>query len=140
MKSWAEIEVFTEEDLRYWRAATRLVAAVDNPTEDPEYKNLLRCHELARAVGAVLSLPFMDGLYGRGVEHTWLTLGNWKEDIYNAKILDVYVPGSYPQVQLIHYGSYHLNFRELYRQGIEYERTDIKWDVVSLLVAKMQKS
>lgn len=102
----------------------------------------IRCHELARAVGRILELPVSDGRYGvRGllrVDHSWLRVGNW-HNWYDTKILDVYVPGALPQVQLLVYGSHTLPTRELYHQGVEYERTDINEAFVDRLVEVMTK-
>jgi len=98
-------EVFSkrEIDLRY--NAETLVAITPYEIDG----ELVRCHELARAVGKVLKLEHEDGRYGF-VEHTWL----WTEPKMNEKfhapwflpnVLDVYVPGGVPQVQLVHMGA-----------------------------------
>lgn len=49
------------------------------------------------------------------------------------------VPGGLPQVQLLVYGSHTLPTRELYHQGVEYERTDINEAFVYRLVEVMTK-
>lgn len=68
-------------------------------------EGLVRCHELARAVGRVLDLPFEDGHYGF-VDHSWL----WTKPkpVYTPtprlglpNILDVYCVGSLPMVRLV---------------------------------------
>ena len=102
MNGYAETEVFTPREKLLLRQATELVEIA--PYE--VYGNLVRCHELARAVGKVLGLEHEDGRYGF-VEHTWL----WTEPRADEKfcapwvlpnVLDVYTPGSMPQVQLVH--------------------------------------
>ncbi len=86
MHSYAARRVFSSYELRQWRCATELVQAIPDTQE-------WRCHEIARAVGHVLGMPVVDGKCG-AVEHSWLLcMGN---------ILDVYVPGAVPQVQLLH--------------------------------------
>lgn len=88
MISYAERQVFSEREMFCWRRATHLVGALGAEVD-------LRCHELARAVGQRLSLRAVDGKCG-SVEHSWLmTHGAY------PKILDVYVPGAMPQVQLL---------------------------------------
>lgn len=98
MKGYAELEVFTPAEVELLRQATAMVALLD---DDPE----IRCHELARAIGQRLGLTFKDGFYGF-VEHTWLWTTPYEgegEQLWRLpNILDVYVPGELPQVQLIH--------------------------------------
>lgn len=91
MKSYSETTVFRREDLELLAEASRLVAAVPDP---PEGASPWRCHELARAVGAVLGLRAQDGRYGL-VDHTWLWVGEPPR-----AVLDVYAVGRLPQVQL----------------------------------------
>lgn len=131
-------EDFTEEELTLLQRATRMVDSLDAP--DGRILGIeIRCHELARAVGSILQLPVSDGRYGmRGsIEHSWLRVGNW-QDYYDAKILDVYVPGACPQVQLLLYGNSFLPTRELYVQGVQYERTDVNEGFVDHLVELMK--
>lgn len=101
MIGYAEKEVFTDQEKALWVRAVRLVefAPYFDGTNEP-----IRCHELARAVGAVLNLEHEDGRFGF-VEHTWLwttprepRLTPW----VLPNVLDVYTPGSMPQVQLVH--------------------------------------
>lgn len=124
MISYAENEVFSDQELRYWEQATRIIAKIED--EVP----LLRCHELCRVVGELLGLPVCDGYYGM-VDHSWLWLGD-APHIFGPlpNILDVYCPGRLPQVQLIH-SSNSLPFE--YRRHAP--RTDIRQDVVTRLVA-----
>jgi hypothetical protein len=109
MNSYAEKEVFTSREKLLLRQATELVEIAPYEIDG----NLVRCHELARAVGKVLGLEHEDGRYGF-VEHTWLWTESLKEEGVPDKskaffspwvlpnVLDVYVPGSVPQVQLVH--------------------------------------
>lgn len=72
-----------------------LLATVQTLVElvpDVEFPDL-RCHELARAMGGALDVPFVDGMFG-AVEHTWLVPAH-------EVILDPYFPGVLPQVVLI---------------------------------------
>lgn len=133
MISHSEQEVFTEREIQLWKMATEMVVKVVEPEGVT-----VRCHELARAVGIVLGLPYSDGMLG-SIEHTWLRVGDWATDIHDAKILDVYVPGGHPQVQLIHYGSWSIPIRTLYRQGVEYERHDINEKLVAELVRQISQ-
>lgn len=48
MKSYAEAEILTDDDVRRHARATKLVASLPS-----EFDNV-RCHELARAVGQTL--------------------------------------------------------------------------------------
>jgi len=87
--------------------------------------NELRCHELARAVQRVLDPPrliVVDGLCGP-VEHSWLIFGD-------GTILDPYVPGRLPAVQLIDklLGSHYTRHSA---------RRDIRETIVDRLVREM---
>jgi hypothetical protein len=100
MKSYSELEIFTEEEVRLFHMATKLVEGLTRPVT-------LRCHELARAVGAVLGLEHQDGFYGF-VNHTWLWTKKpeWNELNTTTRlgfpnILDVYSVGSLPMVRLV---------------------------------------
>lgn len=101
MKSYSARKVFAPRELRLLARAERLVACAPGKLHG-EY---VRCHELARAVGRILGLPVADGWYGF-VEHSWL----WTKqpDLVDGplgllpNILDVYVPGRVPQVELVH--------------------------------------
>lgn len=102
MIGYAQREVFTQRELKLLERAATLVAITPYDFDGV----LVRCHELARAVGDVLGLQHEDGRYGF-VDHTWL----WTEPRSDEKfkvpwvmpnVLDVYVPGGVPQVQLVH--------------------------------------
>jgi hypothetical protein len=105
VKGYADCEIFNVREKTALRAATALVRLVPEAIDG----EAVRCHELARAVGRMLGLEHCDGRYGF-VEHTWL----WTEPFDLERhappwilpnVLDVYVPGSLPQVQLVHMGS-----------------------------------
>jgi len=95
----------------------------------------LRCHEIARAVGAVLELEVVDGHYGR-VEHSWLlTPLAWARDSGRPQaILDVYVPGRLPMVALV---DPHFALPEAHGYTPGTLRDDIDRDLVDALVAQM---
>lgn len=161
MKSYSEERIFDAEEIRLLRRATSLVERVRSEVPrsaiqesatracDPRElvtpsKGEIRCHELARAVGRVLSLEFIDGSYGF-VDHTWLwTTPFPKEATEEAlalgfpNILDVYAVGQLPQVRLVSCRSGgalpHVGWS--YRPGRP--RTDIDWKLVQELVAEMR--
>ena len=91
MITYAERVCFREAHLRLLARVEACVARVSNA-----WGNELRCHELARAAAEVLNdvtLEVVDGKCGP-VEHTWLVLSD-------GAILDPYVPGRLPAVQLV---------------------------------------
>lgn len=98
MIAYAEKEVFSEREVGLLRLAEDLIRPVPHELDG----QLVRCHELARAVGRCLDLEVEDGHFGF-VEHSWL----WTEPLRSKhewrlpNVLDVYVPGSLPQVQLV---------------------------------------
>lgn len=124
MISYTETETVTEQDLELLRRATALVARVPGKL----YGRWVRCHELARAVGRVLDLPVVDGRYG-AMEHSWL----YVPPASRALVLDVYVPGALPQVQLC---ASWLGAPVMYRAGKD--RTDIRVHIVERLLSKMR--
>lgn len=111
MKSYSALEIFSERELGLLERASRMVAALPEVagriTMPPT--GIIRCHELARAVGRLLDLPHEGGHYGF-VEHTWLWTApldsRHHPDIFPhikmPNILDVYAVGKLPQVQLVH--------------------------------------
>ena len=131
MTPYAAQEVFGEGERFLLTRSEKLIALA--PTYDGDGK-LIRCHELARAVGKSLGLAVQDGLYGF-VEHSWLWLSSPDADYrrfpryHLPKILDVYVPGSLPQVQLVDTAS-GLCHRYLPTE----QRTDIAEDTVNALL------
>ena len=88
--------------------------------------NELRCHEIARAVHLVIDmhkLIVVDGKCGP-IEHSWLCFAE-------GVILDPYVPGRMPPVQLID-----PIVGVAYRHGSP--RTDIRCAIVDRLVLEMR--
>lgn len=135
MKGYAEREVFTARQMKLWRRAVELVERVPgvvSPSTQARWNmadRYVRCHELARAAGRILGLEVADGWYGF-VEHSWL----WTQppDRIDGQmlgplpdILDVYLPGHLPQVQLIHMYS---SLLQQYRPSAP--RTDVNERVV----------
>jgi hypothetical protein len=93
--------------------------------------SVVRCHEMVRAASVILDLTFEDGFYGM-VEHSWLWLEPRQPLSPSPRILDVYVPGRIPQVQMID------SITSLpweYRRGPP--RTDINRPMVSKLIRLM---
>lgn len=134
MKSYSEKEVFTSAELDALARASRLVAKIDAR----DFESVIRCHELARAVGRLLDLRHEDGVYSAnasdgGVDHSWLFVPNsWG----GCSILDVYAVGRLPQVQLVYCGVTVPHHRCFLARG---ERDDIDGQVVDKLVAAMQR-
>jgi hypothetical protein len=133
MRGYAELEIFTGEELETWRCATKLVDAL-HEAEFPD----VRCHELARAVGKVLGLQVQDGFYGF-VDHSWLwlrPLGPTVGRFGFPNILDVYSVGVLPLVRLVD-----AQATSLPHVGWAYRpanaREDVKLDTVDRLVARM---
>lgn len=129
MKSYSAVEVFKPHEIDLWQRAIKIVEALPD-MRPPEY-DWLRCHEVARVVGRVLNLEVQDGHYGL-VDHSWCRIrrdvGDRSMFIETWSVLDVYVVGRLPQVQLV---SDVVGIRE-YRRGAE--RSDIQHGVVDSLV------
>jgi hypothetical protein len=133
MRGYSATDIFSQRSQRLLEEATSLVEAV------PQRKTVIRCHELARAVWAVLrreyrGLRVVDGKYG-SVEHSWLALRNYGDLVPGHHVyLDVYAVGRLPQVQLValdwatHHG-------DQYKVGKE--RDDIQHVIVDDLVLRM---
>lgn len=68
----------------------------------------LRCHEVARVVGAVLSLEVQDGHYGH-IQHSWLLV--YQAGELRPFVLDPYCVGRLPIVQLV---DIHMNLPRVY--------------------------
>lgn len=115
MKGHAAVHIFSEEEMRWRDTAQELVEMVDDPDG-----STIRCHELARAVFDALKaygarpLRVEDGKFGP-IEHSWIVLPSWA-------ILDVYMPGMYPMVQLVHWS-------DLVPQGRAYKRGEPRDDI-----------
>jgi len=121
MITYAERVCFREPWLRLLARVEGYVARVS-----PAWSNELRCHELVRAVHVVCDrddLTIIDGKCGP-IEHSWL----WISD---GAILDPYVPGRLPAVQIIDpiVGA-------AYRHGDR--RGDIRQAIVDQLVIEMR--
>jgi hypothetical protein len=123
MITYAERSCFREAHTRVLARVEACVSRVSN-----SWGNELRCHELARAVHHVVfprehKLAVIDGHCGP-VEHSWLRFSD-------GAILDAYVPGRLPAVQLVDplVGT-------MYRPGSP--RRDIRQDIVDHLVSEMR--
>jgi hypothetical protein len=119
--TYAERACFRAAHLRLLDRVEMYVARVSN-----SWGNELRCHELARAVHRVVGEPdhlVVDGKCGP-IEHSWLYLSD-------GVILDPYVPGRMPAVQLVD-----LVVGTAYRPGDP--RDDIRQAVVDRLVLEMR--
>ncbi len=101
-------KIFTPAEYELYRRARALVDVA--PSND-WHNELIRCHELAWAIGDVLGLEVQNGHCG-SIQHSWLwthkpttnELRSWERGWYHEgrpKILDVYVPGAIPPVQLL---------------------------------------
>lgn len=109
MISYVEQEIFTAREMDLFARATKLVAAAPAKIND----QWVRCHELAREVARSLNnavpeadwptkrVVVQDGKFGI-VEHSWIYVEPGRSKLHMPNILDVYVPGSLPQVQLLH--------------------------------------
>lgn len=96
MEPWCLLsESFTTLDMQRLEQTMRFVAAFPDKIAD----EVLRCHEVARAVAYGLGLEdqVQDGYYGT-VDHSWI----WLSD---DTILDPYAVGRFPQVQLVDYSA-----------------------------------
>ncbi len=144
MKSYSEREVFEARELAILKRATELVALV----EDERFAFVIRCHELARAVGRILRLPHEDGKYTvlperttesgtvkreGGVDHSWLLVERERRT-EAPSILDVYAVGQMPQVQLCASALTVPHHRQFVPGP---ERADIDEDAVLLLMQAM---
>lgn len=132
MKGYSADHVFTRADLIVWRAAIQVVESIIDPAEYME-ADPLRCHEVARFVAQVLGTwlfpmcapdaQVSDGHFG-GVEHSWI-------ELRHGYILDVYVVGRLPMVQLVYTGI--LLCRDKYRPDTP--RMDILQPIIDQLMA-----
>lgn len=133
MRSYAEREIFTDEEQATWCDAVDIVNRVSK-----RWDNELRCHELARAVASQLALldrrvEVVDGkLFA--IEHSWLVIPPQGAVRQRAAILDVYCPGRIPQVQLI---DQHFIVARGYEPGPD--RTDLRYDVLTRLRDEIAK-
>lgn len=135
MKSYAETR-FKALEIDLLRRAIELVDTVPSTVGER-----VRCHELARAVARCLGLHVQDGRF-EAVEHSWLWcapgwthVSSYREFDYAPPVLDVYVPGCLPQVQLVDWQYWGLPYKRVYVPGPE--RNDIDGITVKLLVRIM---
>lgn len=133
MRSHSQTEVFNAAEIDCLKMAARIVAKLPNvgPTGEP-----IRCHEVARIVGAVLGMQVCDGLYGF-VDHSWLwTTPFIKDDIVGRigvpNILDPYCVGSLPQVRLVD-----CSVVSLPHVGWSYRPSGKRTDIHEIFVAEM---
>lgn len=119
--------IFLPEEMEVFDLACTLVSRL--PYE--VMGSVVRCHERVRAVADLLELTFEDGFYGM-VEHSWIWLSPREPISPLPRILDVYVPGRIPQVQLI---DPHIHLPFEYRRGPP--RTDINQPMVFELIRLM---
>lgn len=124
MITYAERVIFRPKHIRLLRKVQESVGRVSKA-----WGNELRCHELARAVWLVVygrrrkhRLVVVDGKCGP-IEHSWLCFPD-------GMILDPYVPGRAPAVQIID------PFVGTYRPGET--RHDIRHSIVHQLVIEMR--
>lgn len=122
MITYAERVCFVASQMHTLRRAQELVARVSDA-----WGNELRCHELARALRRVLGdtmLTVVDGHCGL-VEHSWLLFSD-------GSILDAYVPGRLPSVQIID-----SIVGTTYRPGLP--RRDVRQSIVDKLEREMRE-
>jgi hypothetical protein len=103
------VTLIQPEEVNLFRAVSWVVDSIpDRVWVEASPEGALRCHELARAVcdwvnkqpanswgTRPVNLGVIDGSYAK-IEHSWLETG------FGENILDVYVPGELPPVQLRH--------------------------------------
>lgn len=121
MITYAERACFQPSHLRLLFRVEAYVARVSGA-----WGNELRCHELVRAVYRVVhdrTITVVDGHCGP-VEHSWLRLSD-------GTILDPYVPGRLPAVQIVD-----AIVGTTYRKGSM--RDDIRRVIVDQLVLEMR--
>ena len=122
--TYAERMCFTAEHMQLLRYVETCVARIA-----ASWGNELRCHELARAVLRVTAhkpyeLIVVDGKCGP-IEHSWLCFSD-------GVILDLYVPGRVPAVQIID-----PIVGVSYRSGPS--RSDIQPEIIDQLVLEMTR-
>lgn len=133
MRGYSHNQVFSPFARDKWATATEMVTLVPERVTTPgSVEQLVRCHELARAVAWLINnggdVQVVDGHYC-AVEHTWLVLSPNRG--HAECILDVYSVGRSPMVQLVDVKSVsHVHFG-LYREGAR--RDDIKKKVIDEL-------
>lgn len=121
MIGYSANEVFSQNSQQLLALATLIVSSFPEIDDAGE---LIRCHEVARAVGEILQLEVVDGRYGM-VEHSWLELSR-------GRILDVYAMGRLPPVQLVMSSALTIPEYQAHKAGTP--RDDIRADVVGKLI------
>lgn len=135
MQGYAETDVFSSQELSILKRAEALVAAVParlNLPHIPNDERIVRCHELARAVGRILNLHVVDGRFGI-IDHSWLEMEYCR---HARHILDVYVPGALPAVQIVDMTVQYHPMISVYRK--KEPRTDIRNAVIEELLKLMR--
>lgn len=129
--SYAFREVFKPEEVEQFARISARVNAIRSYNQADlrsGFEGEVRCHELARAVARIWrTLDVIDGKYGL-VEHSWLV-----DPRFRCHVIDTYVPGALPQVQLIDVSP--LGIPNRYHPGPN--RTDIRLDIVEALCNRM---
>lgn len=131
--------VFTEEELSLLQRAEAIVDLLPETTPDGK---LIRCHEVARIVGSLLSLPVQDGKYGM-CDHSWCWTREPDKDYHilrlsaAPKILDPYAVGSLPVVRLLDTSVLVPHLGWSYTPGVE--RDDVKEDFVRSEVERISR-
>jgi hypothetical protein len=132
---------FNRQEILIFKAVSWIVDAI--PDDYRGHGELVRCHEMARAVHdwvnnqipgrfgpRPLSLGVVDGHYGVPgsiwVEHSWVETG------FGRNILDVYAVGKLPPVQLLD-GMFKLPTQQIFQA--KKLRGDIMEDVVEELIS-----
>lgn len=83
------LSVLPEEDVKLFKEIQKIIERfpdIDLGKDEAGEEVVLSCHILARAVGKVFSLRYVDGLFYPNYQHTWLLTAN-------GNILDVYPVG-----------------------------------------------
>jgi len=134
MKSYSERHIFSGNVKQAFELATYLVDSLEIHKLGGQE---IRCHELARAISKILTFKDFDNTVVDGslwcIEHTWIVLG----DGPYGKILDVYVPGRMPQVQLI---DIHFAITRGYEPGTQkFVKVDQLHEITGLLHEPLKK-
>jgi len=124
--------IFCETEIALYEKAVEMLKVL--PEHSP-WGTLLRCHELARVVGELLDLEYVDGLYSGFMEHSWCLMPE-RHDRIGRNILDVYPVGRFPLPQLV--DGCHSALAKLYAIGDM--RTDIRQCDVEWLAGSLNRS
>jgi hypothetical protein len=127
MRSISEREYIPK---KYVEILKRAELAVHWLPDDIAEGSLIRCHELARAVGDWLELDVIDGKFCH-VDHSWLLVED-RSPRESHLILDVYAVAQLPQVQLVNLSWHVHEFQQCYIKGAP--RKDIDRKLVQKMV------